>query len=146
MENTCAIEFDVVPTAPHSPLSLTVELDDKTVWQSTAVTETSHVRIEIDQSVEAEHSLRWILANKTHEHTVVDSEGNIVSDSMIQIQNLTMDDINLTAYLYTMATYTHDFNGTGQQQTDAMYADLGCNGVAELKFSTPVYLWLLEKL
>ena len=44
------------------------------------------------------------------------------------------------------AVYTHDFNGTSKATENKFYGELGCNGTVSLKFSTPMYLWLLEHM
>jgi hypothetical protein len=45
------------------------------------------------------------------------------------------------------AEYHHDCNGTAQQVIlDKFYREMGCNGTVSLKFTTPVYLWLLENM
>lgn len=146
MKNSTTIEFDVTPTAPEWPLSLTVKMNDNVVWQQTQVTESCHVTVAIDDSVDAEHTLRWIIENKKPEHTKIDDSGVITQDSMIRIDNVIIDEIDITNYLHAMATYAHDYNGSSDPVVDKMYPDLGCNGIAELKFSTPVYLWLLENI
>jgi hypothetical protein len=45
-----------------------------------------------------------------------------------------------------VAKYQHDFNGTGKLTTQNFYGELGCNGTVSLKFSTPIYIWLLENM
>mgnify|MGYP003352455181 CR=1 FL=1 len=42
--------------------------------------------------------------------------------------------------------YRHDYNGTGQPTEDNFFGVLGCNGTVELRFTTPIYLWLLEHM
>lgn len=143
---TTTFEFDVEPTAADRALNLAVLLDGQGCWQQDKITQPCHVVIDLDDSVDAEHSLQFVISGKTSEHTEVDSAGNIVSDSMLRLSNIHIDGINITDFIHTLATYTHDFNGSGTQITDKMYTDLGCNGVAELKFSTPLYLWLLENI
>jgi len=44
------------------------------------------------------------------------------------------------------ATYTHNFNGTQAETTDKFYGEMGCNGTVSLRFTTPIYLWLLETM
>jgi hypothetical protein len=44
------------------------------------------------------------------------------------------------------ATYTHNFNGAGAETQEKFYGEIGCNGIVSLKFSTPIYLWLLEHM
>jgi hypothetical protein len=146
MKNNCLIEFDVNPTSPEFPLSLKVELDGQIVWENSSITEPHRVEIDVDDEKTEDHSLKWIVGDKKPEYTKIDQEGNIVSDSLLQIKNFHISKIELMDYLHSIATYTHDFNGSKEKQTGPMYPDLGCNGVAELKFSTPLYLWLLENL
>ena len=42
--------------------------------------------------------------------------------------------------------YRHDYNGTTDPFDDEFYGEMGCNGTVSLKFTTPIYLWLLENL
>lgn len=144
--DTISIEFDVAPSAPQLPLTFSVELDGQQVWHSNALTEAARITIPVADTDGEQHSLKWIVSNKTPQHTKLDANGNIVEDSVVRVHNLQIDGIDMSEYLYTFATYTHDCNGTTEQRVEPMYQDLGCNGVAELAFSTPIYLWLLEKM
>jgi hypothetical protein len=93
---------------------------------------------------DAEHELRFVLKNKTAEHTKIDQDGNIVKDSWLTVSDLSFDEIQLGHIGTELAVYTHDFNGTGNQTQEKFYGTLGCNGSVSLKFTTPIYLWLLE--
>jgi len=104
------------------------------------------ISIEIPDDDDSEHELRFILKNKTIEHTQVDEAGNIISDAKLSITDVAFDEIELGYVLTELATYTHDFNGTQSPTTDKFYGELGCNGTVSLKFSTPIYLWLLENM
>ena len=146
MQTPTSIEFDVVPTAPHKPLSLTVRFDGEVKWQRTAITEICHVVLDFDDAVEANRCVQFEVANKVPEHTKVDSDGNILEDSLLSLRNIMLDGIDITNLVPNISTYTHDFNGTGSQQTDVVYGDLGCNGVATIEFSSPVYLWILANI
>jgi len=95
---------------------------------------------------DGEHELRFILKNKTIEHTQVDQAGNILSDAKLSITDVAFDEIKLGYMLTELATYAHDFNGTQSPTTDKFYGEMGCNGTVSLKFSTPIYLWLLEHM
>lgn len=95
---------------------------------------------------EAEHELRLVMKGKTTQHTRVDEAGEIVSDACLTISRLAFDEIELKQVFVDQATYTHDFNGTGETTETKFYGTLGCNGVVSLKFSTPMYLWLLEHM
>jgi len=87
-----------------------------------------------------------VLKNKTAEHTQVDDHGNIITDARLLITDLAFDEIKLGHMLVEQAVYTHNFNGTGATIQDKFYGELGCNGTVSLKFSTPMYLWLLEHM
>lgn len=95
---------------------------------------------------ESAHSLRFVLKNKMPTHTVLDADGNIVSDACLTVQDVAFDSIMLRQVFFDEATYSHDFNGTGATTVDRFYGIMGCNGTVELRFTTPIYLWLLEHM
>jgi len=95
---------------------------------------------------EAEHDLRFVLKNKTAEHTQIDEAGNIVNDARLKITDMAFDEIQLGHMITEQAVYDHDFNGTGVMSQHKFYGEMGCNGTVSLKFTTPVYLWLLEHM
>jgi hypothetical protein len=45
-----------------------------------------------------------------------------------------------------VAAYHHDTNGSTGAVTDSFYGTMGCNGRVEMRFRTPIYLWLLENM
>ncbi len=94
----------------------------------------------------AEHELRFVMKNKTAEHTTVDASGTIIKDSYLMISDLAFDEIELGHMVPQLATYNHNFNGTGQATQEKFYGTMGCNGTVTLKFTTPIYLWLLENM
>jgi len=95
---------------------------------------------------DGEHELIFTLSKKTAEHTRVDADGNIVDDVVVTITDISFDEISLGYTLLENSSYTHDFNGTGEPVTEKFSGTMGCNGTVTLKFSTPVYLWLLEHM
>ena len=95
---------------------------------------------------DGEHELRFVLKNKTSEHTQVDGAGNIVSDARLIVTDLEFEEIALGHILTKQAVYTHNFNGTQKEIQDKFYGEMGCNGIVSLKFTTPIYLWLLEHM
>lgn len=106
------------------------------------------ISFEVDDDQEAEHELKIIMAGKTAQHTKLDSGGNIVEDVMVFVNGETcmLDDINIATLFWHLATYHHNHNGTTDYENHRFYGIMGCNGTVTLKFSTPVYLWLLEHL
>jgi hypothetical protein len=95
---------------------------------------------------EADHELRFVMKNKLPEHTQVDEQGDIVKDARIVIRNISFDEIPLGQIVIKKAEYTHNFNGSSETVVDKFYGEIGCNGAVSLKFSTPIYLWLLENM
>lgn len=146
MENLAIIKFELVPSQPLLPLGMTILLDDQEVWSTQALAQRQLIEIKIDDAQEGAHRLVWRLHGKTAEHTKIDSEGVIVSDSMILVENLALDDIEITNYLSQICVYEHDFNGTGELTQDKFFGAMGCNGSVTMGFATPLYLWLLETM
>ena len=95
---------------------------------------------------EGDHWLKIVLKNKTHENTLIDDQGNIISDALIDINNVCLDEINIDTMMYNLAEYVHDGNGSKTIAVHDFFGHLGCNGRVQLKFSSPVYLWLLENM
>ena len=144
MNNTTKISCTIGTNDPAAELGLEIWLDDQQLF------DTNHVG---DQPLEwqvtedeADHELRFVMKNKTINHTQIDEHGTILQDSRITIQNLSFDEIALGQLFIDHAEYTHDFNGTKDIVTEKFYGEMGCNGTVSLKFTTPIYLWLLESM
>ena len=145
MTNFATIKCDLSCTNPASALETEVWLDDTKIFDGQIV-EPRHIEYRFNDDIECEHELKFVLKNKTDQHTTVDDAGNIVSDSLIQINNLRFDDIEL-GYIFTQLNqYQHNNNGNTDWVVEKCYGDLGCNGTVSLKFTTPIYLWLLENM
>jgi hypothetical protein len=96
---------------------------------------------------EGPHSLNIRLENKNREDTVVEN-GEIVKDMLLNIDDITIDDISLGNLLWS-AEYKFDVAQECQgKEIDHLdgCVNLGWNGTYVLKFSSPFYIWLLEKL
>jgi hypothetical protein len=70
----------------------------------------------------------------------------MTKDARLKISDIEFDGIELDYMVTQQATYTHNFNGTGPETQENFYGEIGCNGTVSLKFSTPMYLWLLEHM
>ena len=66
--------------------------------------------------------------------------------SNIIVENIQFDGIEIGYNIMQLAVYTHDCNGSDNLNNYKFYGELGCNGTVELKFITPVYIWLLEHM
>lgn len=146
MTPTVCITFNLATTDATAKLGFEAWINERKVLDVDHVKETQSVAVELDDEDNTEHELRLVLKNKTTAHTRVDEHGNIVADARLQITDMAFDEIQLKNIFVEQAVYTHDFNGTGETTQDKFYSELGCNGTVSLKFSTPMYLWLLEHM
>ena len=145
MTNTISISFELSTTNDLAELGFEAWVDDKKLFDTTWVQGKQLIKVDIDD-VDGEHELRLILKGKTDKHTQINEQGDIVSDAILSISNLAFDEIKLGHMLTELAVYTHDFNGTKQSIQDQFYGEMGCNGTVSLRFTTPMYLWLLENM
>jgi len=142
---TINITFTLDTTDAAAPLGFEAWVDDVKHLDVEQVNGVMPAEIVLADD-EAQHELRLVMKGKTAEHTRINEAGDIISDACLTISRLAFDEIELKQIFVDQATYTHDFNGTGETIEDKFYGTLGCNGVVSLKFSTPMYLWLLEHM
>lgn len=95
---------------------------------------------------DAEHKLRIVMKHKRSEHTTLNQQGDIVEDACLTVSDLRVDDIDLPLTVFCDHIYAHDFNGTQPLSNHRFYGVMGCNGEVVFEFTTPIELWLLEKL
>jgi len=146
MSNLVAISFALDTTNATVPLGFEAWIDDNKFYDTEHVQSNQKIQIEISADA-AEHELCLVLKNKIQDHTKVDQEGNIISDARLVITDLNFDEIALGQLVTAHAVYTHDQNAQLPTPVqDKFYGEIGCNGTVSLKFTTPVYLWLLEHM
>lgn len=143
MNSNIKIACNIAPSDSSVPLGFEAWIDDHKFFDSEHVQTAQQISVEISDN-DAEHELRFVLKNKTADHTKIDENGNIISDARLIITDLSFDEILLAQLFVDKATYTHNFNGTGEETQEKFYGELGCNGTVSVKFTTPIYLWLLE--
>jgi hypothetical protein len=141
---TAQLSFELSTSDASVPLAFEAWLDDQCFFQTGHVTETINVTHEFSDEEEKEHLLRLVMNGKNIEHTVLDDNGNITQDAVLNISKMQFDGIELNQILVDNSVYTHDFNGSGKTISDKFFHVMGCNGTVELKFSSPVYIWFLE--
>ena len=135
----------VSTTDSSAPLGFELWFDDHMIFHADHVIESTQIQHEFDDT-DAQHELRWILKNKQAAHTIIDADGIIVSDARLVLSNIVFEDIDCVQITQDNAVYTHNFNGHGPDTAQQFYGEIGCNGTVSLKFTTPVYLWLLENM
>ena len=129
----------------HKP-QFSIWVDDNVVIQTEFNTAPHVVKFERKLD-EGDHTLKIRLENKTAQDTLIENS-EIVKDMLLNIDDITIDDISLGNLLWT-AEYILDnpqeYKGNTINHLDGC-VNLGWNGTYVLKFTTPFYVWLLEKL
>ena len=86
--------------------------------------------------------------NKDPQRDVVIQDGEIVADKRVTIQGISLDDIALDFHAFdepdTLSYESFDPEGVNAEGYDA--SKLSWNGRTTLKFTSPIYIWLLENL
>ncbi len=147
MSNAVPLTFRV--SATHDTADITVKCAVSSGSQQTVTvgTEPQTVNLTIDQDdLEQTLSLTIEMQGKTANHTTVDSEGIIVNDVLVNIDNFLLDGIDITNTVQKLSEYSHNHNGTTPQVQHKFYGTMGCNGTVSMQLTTPVYLWMLEHL
>ena len=145
-DSTIPFKIRFENTDPTKPLNFEILLDNVRIFYSDHVSEPVDFTYDINDEVETDHVLEFVMTSKTVDHTKIDDQGNIVSDAMLGIKLIEFDEIDIFKTFTENSEYTHDFNGTQPTITEKFYGDMGCNGRVKFKFSTPFYLWLLENM
>ena len=94
--------------------------------------------------------------NKTNYDTILDSDGTIMEDLLLNIDSIEIDEIDLGQILWTASEYRPDYPVSYKTKTEAEGRDLeesikncvnlGWNGRWILPFTSPFYMWLLENI
>lgn len=145
MSDYTMFECQIGTTDPSCPLAITVLLDGETIYANDSITETITVKKSIADN-DQEHTVEFVMSGKLPSYTKIDEQGNIIKDALLTVDNVKLDEIEIKQILSEKAVYTHDFNGTGTTTSENFFGQIGCNGTVSFKFTTPVYLWLLENM
>jgi len=145
MTNTISISFNLNTSDSQAELGFEAWVDDEKFVDINHVQGQQLIKIDMSDA-DGEHVLELILKNKKTTDTKIDDDGNIISDATLTISDLAFDEIKLGHMVTKLATYIHNFNGTKELTQDKFYSEIGCNGTVSLKFTTPIYLWLLENM
>jgi hypothetical protein len=132
-------------TDSSATLGFEAWIDNHKFFDTDHVQERQRIFVEISDD-DGNHELRFVMKNKTSDHTKVDSNGNITADARLIVTDLSFDEILLGHMLTEQAVYVHDFNGTSTVTQHKFYHDMGCNGTVSLEFTTPICVWLLENM
>lgn len=81
--------------------------------------------------------------NKTNADTITDANESIIKDTLLNIDSVELDDIELGILKWSHSTFVGDDTN---RPILTNCVNLGWNGSWQLKFETPFYLWLLENM
>ena len=94
--------------------------------------------------------------NKSKLDTVLDSNGNIIDDLLLNVESIEIDEIDLGSLLWTASDYRPDYpqiykdkilqSGENLPESVKNCVNLGWNGRWILPFVSPYYIWLLENI
>jgi hypothetical protein len=148
MTDTVTISGTISPSASAAEIGAEVWIDNTCVINCEHVDSAILFEHTLDDS-DGEHELRIVMKHKQAEHTRVDEQGNILQDAVLAVSDLkfdSIDSIDIMQIATDRAEYCHNFNGSQPDGVHRFYGDMGCNGTVSMKFTTPVYLWLLENM
>jgi hypothetical protein len=141
---TTKLSFSVAASGPD--LWLIVHLDDTLIYHSQPSAEPVVIECELDDSEARDHVLSFEMQGKLPEHTKINEAGEILRDRCVIITDIAFDDIHLNHMVNEVTLYHHDTNGSTTPVIEPFYGIMGCNGRAEMRFATPIFLWLLENM
>ena len=105
-------------------------------------TQTEFVEFSAESEEDQEHILEIRLENKTNKDTVTEGD-EIVKDTLLNIDSIAIDDIELDELKWSMSEFVGD---DPARPTLQKCVNLGWNGSYRIRFSSPFYLWLLENM
>lgn len=131
-----------------TPLEFDVFFDNEKIFSFDPLLTQQKFIKEIQNLRENEaYTLRFVMQNKSAEHTRINSQGVIQGDCRIKISDLRFNDIALEHTFFTHAKYMHNQNQVNRDiEAHKFYGEMGCNGEVRLTLTIPIYIWLLENL
>lgn len=153
-KETLHFKIGLSGTSEQKQPKFSIAIDGNTVQEGTltlAPNVTEYFEFDVSLTEEA-HELQISLLNKESTDTIQDSEGNIVSDMLLNIDSIEVDELDLGSLLWTASIYNpiypdHYLNQDQRNIKDVTNCvHLGWNGVWRLPFDSPFYIWLLENL
>jgi hypothetical protein len=138
---TYTFDFAIDPTVTSNYIEVEVWVDATCIFGG-PVTESIGIAHTVPED-EGEHELRIVMSGKQASDTKLDEDEKIISDVLLHLKKMTIAGQPAEKLFNEQATYTHDFNGTAPEATHKFFGIMGCNGTVSLKFTTPIYLWVL---
>ena len=94
MNDKITISCTIGTTDPAASIGLEIWVDNTKLFDTDHVSEQLTLEWQLAED-DADHDLRFIMKNKTSEHTLVDDSGQIVEDARLVIHDICFDKISL---------------------------------------------------
>ena len=96
---------------------------------------------------EGDHELRIQYLDKSAADTMVSEDGSIVKDTLINVESVEIDDIDLGFLTYSKSKFLPDSQARPDLPSEIKeLVNIGYNGTWVLRFQVPTYIWFLENL
>jgi|TARA_B110000114_G_C14869513_1_gene308220 hypothetical protein len=142
---TFDISFDLTSSDYDCGLGFEVFYNNKQILNIDHCRSSTILAFTLDAE-EGDQELKFIMKNKTMDHTTVDENGQIVKDAYLNISNFTINSVELGHTFLEQCKYHHDFNGSQEPVVDKFWEIMGCNGTLIFSFQSPIYLWLVMNM
>lgn len=127
----------------HGPdLHLRVTLDNTVFFDQNLDNNWHDISCPFSNEQDLEHTLQIEMSGKKIEHTQINQQGDIVSDRLLNIENVSIDDVELGLMFNQLAQYSYALPET--VVTHSLIGAMGHNGHVVLHFKSPWYIWFLE--
>ena len=127
------IEIKCKTSSCHD-LELGVFIDNVCFYKKSTIDHNISIPFEYDCTNIQKHELQLRLEGK---RKLIDIKNE--TETYIEIEQITFNNLNVVNVL--QGTYTHNFNGFGDDIVEEFSYVMGCDGTAELIFYTPISYW-----
>jgi hypothetical protein len=130
------------------PLTLEILANGNLIYkQLIESSEPVEIAVDVPDNDNELTTIEFVMSGKTDHHTITDNNGNIIEDSILKIEEISIDYVDLTPIIeFKSLPYAHDFNGNGEKVVEQFTSEAGCNGIIKLEFTGPFILWLDDQL
>lgn len=129
----------------QDPPKTKVFIDDNLIYEGQIV---NPIDVQWTGSLEeGQHKIIVELYDKNKYQTLIEN-GTIVKDQLINIDKITLDEIDIGFLKHSLSKYYPDKSSHSSDIPECVTecVNLGWNGKWELAFNSPVYIWLLENI
>lgn len=136
--------IELEPTAISSDIEVEILLDHTLLHRSSLDKNLIRLTHDFDDPVDRlNRKIQIKFDGKNKKHTVVDTNGTIITDTALVIKKFEIENISvMDVFCSGKKCYLHNFNGTAAPIEDEFYGYIGCNGVVTFDFYCPIYLWI----